>query len=422
MKLPKQPLKKYLIKYPCPPSKGNIMIVKIFMYLLAIALSIAFALYLSASIGWTFVYVLVLAPIFSLIITYVLSRKSRVTLSADIDRTMLYKGETVTLKVTAKNRSIFPVPAVKVRLSVPQVLEPAESASSLVISIMPRSEAVVEMQYKAKVWGVYNIGAENAFLHDFMGFFRFAMPCADSVCEVKIFPDIPEIPGDAPLLRSAAESARFADDSEETKENDGLNLFAGMPGYTHREYTEGDPVRRINWKLSSKRDKYMVRLDDEIESIQQNIVLDTCGGNDVYENERAVEGMLAAALGLLKCGFESTVYCRFNGVYETFAITEPADVSALQTRLADYRFSSADDVMDGKKVRSRIPVSEISADGSAKAIMLYTPLFDRKLTAEISAAEEQGITCAVVSSDSVSVGSAYQVWRLNEDYSAELLS
>ena len=33
-----------------------------------------------------------------------------------------------------------------------------------------------------------------------------------------------------------------------------------------------------------------------------------------------------------------------------------------------------------------------------------------------------GIMSAVISSDSVSAGNAYQIWKLNEDYSAELIS
>ncbi len=390
------------------------MISKIIMYLLAIALGVLFALFLSAKVGWTFVYVLVCAPIFSFFVTLFLHKRKSVSLTADVNRTMLYKRETVTLKITAKNRSIFPVPAVKIRLSVPDNLIPEKDTSGYVISIPPRSETAVEINFTAKVWGACYIGAESAALYDFLGVFRFNMPSAGLLREVKIIPDVPEMPGDAPLLRAAAENARFADDSEETKETEGLNRFAGMPGYTHREYTEGDPVRRINWKLSSKRDKYMVRLDDEIESIQQNLALDCVGGSSVYENERAVEGILAAALGLLKCGFEPTVYCRFGGVYEVFEISEPADVSTLQTRFADYKFISAAENFKGR----RIP--DISENGGA--VLLYTPCFDKRLAAEISAAEDNGIMTAAVCSDPKEAGNAYQIWRLNEDYSAELLT
>lgn len=390
------------------------MLSKIFLYILAIAFGVFFALYLSAPVGWTFVYVLVCAPIFSYLVTLVISLRKTVSLRVDVNRTMLYKKEGVTLKIMLKNRSLLPVPAIRIKLAEPKNLTAGESAA-YVVSIPPRTERVIEVNYSAKVWGVCFVGIENAVLYDFMGFFRFAMPFSEGLCEIRVFPDVPEIPGDAPLLRSAAEAAKFSDDSEETKESDGFARFGGMPGYTHKDYEEGDPVRRINWKLSSKRDKYMVRLDDEIESVQQTIVLDACGGEDVFENERAVEGMLAAALGLLKCGFETTVLCCFRGVFTSFEITEPADISALQTKLAEYSFA----VQPYKG--ERIPVDILTESGSGKGILFYTPFFDKKLTAEISAAAERGVTTVAISSDTVSMGSAYQVWRLNSDFSAELL-
>lgn len=398
--------------------------VNAFLYLLAIAISVAFALYLSASIGWTFVYMLVCAPIFSFGITFFLTKNNRVTIVSDVDRTMLYKGEKSTMRIIVRNRSIFPVPAVKIRVAATGGLAPEDDCSCYVVSVSPRSDSIVEINYKAKVWGRYIIGSESAFMHDFTGFFKFRMSCLNSINEVKVFPDVPEMQGDSPLLRSAVEAARFADDSEETTESESVTGFSGMPGYTHREYVEGDPVRRINWKLSSKRDKYMVRLDDEIESIRQNIVLDSIGGSNIYENERAVEGMLAAALGLLKCGFESTVYCRFNGVYEVFSISEAGDISVLQTRLADFSFERqpAERQPSSQKKQVRVPVDEMLSAGGSKALLVYTSLLDSGLSSEITSAEEQGMTCAVVTSEKIISGNAERLWRINEDYSAELLA
>ena len=393
--------------------------VNVFLYLFAIVIGVVFALCLSAPIGWTFVYMLVCAPLFSFAITFFLTKNNRVTISSDIDRTMLYKGEKSALKIIVRNRSIFPVPAVKIKVAAIGGLESEDDCSCYVVSVSPRSESIVKINYKAKVWGRYVIGAESAFMHDFMGFFKFRMSCLNSVNEVKVFPDVPEIQGDSPLLRSAVEAARFADDSEETTESENVTGFSGMPGYTHREYVEGDPVRRINWKLSSKRDKYMIRLDDEIESIKQNIVLDSTGGSNIYENERAVEGMLAAALGLLKCGFESTIYCRFNGTYEEFPISEPGDVSALQTRLADFSFERQ---LSGQKKQIRIPVDEMMSSGGSRALMVYTSLLDNNLSGEVALAEEQGMTCAVVTSEKIISGTAERMWRINEDYTAELLA
>lgn len=391
------------------------MLAKIFLYFIAVGFGVFFALYMNAYIGWTFVYMLVCAPIFSFIVTFVLTRGKRITLTMDISRSMLYKRETTILRITAKNRSLLPVPAIKIKLAVPQGLTQSADTSSYVINISPRSQAVIEVEYKAAIWGACNIGAESVFLHDFMGFFKFALPCKSLLCEIKVFPDILEISGDTPLLRAVSEAAKFADDNEETKENDGINTFGGMPGYTHRDYELGDPIRRINWKLSAKRDKYMVRLDEEIESIHQTIVLDPCGGSSVIENERAVEGALAASLGLLKCGFEVTFLCKFNNEFIKFEITESSDLTALQTNLAAYSFK---DVSFGTPYsEERIPLKNLTENMKSSAILFYTSLFDKRLSSEITTANSQGIFVSVISTDSVGNGSANQIWQLNSDYS-----
>ena len=66
----------------------------------------------------------------------------------------------------------------------------------------------------------------------------------------------------------------------------------------------------------------------------------------------------------------------------------------------------------------RIPTDSVAGKG----ILLYTSLFDSKLSAEISSAEEQGITSVVITAGNASTGNARQIWKLNEDYSAELLN
>lgn len=391
------------------------IISKIILFLFSICLGVLFALYFSAPVGWMFVYIFVLASLISIIITFILKYGNKITLTYDVERTMLYKGEKAVLKIILKNDSILPVPAVKVSLIVSQALESEEKYESRVVSIPPRSETIIEMRYKAKIWGVCRTGVESTVLYDFMGFLNFRLDCEKAVCELKIFPNIPEIQYDSLLLRSIVDTAKFVDDSEETHEST-VNSFAGMPGYVYREYMEGDPIRRINWKLSSKRYKYMVRLNDELETVHLNIVLDCCGGKDALINERAVEGVLGIALGLNKIGYYVTVYCCFEGVYQTFEISEPADVTKLQIKLADYRFSD-------EKSMDRIPLALISDKENLRAMLIYTPSSDVRLATAISETEKQGMNVVVVTSDNASEAKGIsRIWQLNDDYSADLIS
>ena len=63
--------------------------------------------------------------------------------------------------------------------------------------------------------------------------------------------------------------------------------FGGFPGYDNREYVPGDPLKRINWKQSAKRNKLLVRLDDEMAARAIHVVLDSVFEKHKVNVERA---------------------------------------------------------------------------------------------------------------------------------------
>ncbi|MBO7395493.1 MAG: DUF58 domain-containing protein [Ruminococcus sp.] len=91
------------------------------------------------------------------------------------------------------------------------------------------------------------------------------------------------------------------------------------PGYEHREYVHGDPLKRVNWKLSSKKDKLMVRLDEAVASVQPMIVLDLYRSSSAKPEEAILgeEQIIRSVFGLLsllvKQGIASTLIYRSAG-------------------------------------------------------------------------------------------------------------
>lgn len=387
---------------------------RIFGYIIALTIAVFFALYLNAPAGWTLFYVMAAAPVFSLLVTFITYKCGFVSVSADVSGNMVYKGESVKLRITVSNSSILPVPAVTVRLRSCSGFA-ADGKNVYVISVSPRSSTVLEVKLKAKMWGREYIGADSIVICDFLKIAEFPMYIERGLnsfaCEVRVFPNIPDIPSDTPLVRSAAESIRFSDDSEDTKESDKNNISGGMPGYTHREYVEGDPIRRINWKLSSKRDVYMVRLDDEIEAMQQVIVLDSVG-SEHYLDERIVEGMLAVVFSLFRLGFESTVWINTKHGFVPHDISDYGDVTALQSALADYDF------IHGRRGVLRIPSEELQNKKQSGGIMLFTSSGDRELAAEIESVRGGGMSVTTAAAGETTALPS-PCWLIAEDYTAE---
>ena len=253
----------------------------VFGYLLAMGLCVFFALYMSAPAGWTFFYMLAAVPVFSLILLVVTRCTDCLEITASADSSMVYKNEEFLYRIKIRNKSILPVPVIIIKMQGSGAEEKPYSTA-----VYTKGTTEFSISFKAEIWGVEKIGIKEIRIGDFLNIISLPIYKDDGryISTIKVFPDIPDVPSDSPLIRSAADTIRFSDECEDTKESDGFNFFGGMPGYTHRPYVPGDPVKRINWKLTSKRNEYMVRLDDEIEAMQQVIVLDSKGVSDRRTN------------------------------------------------------------------------------------------------------------------------------------------
>ena len=87
-----------------------------------------------------------------------------------------------------------------------------------------------------------------------------------------------------------------------------------MPGYEHRDYIPGDSLKRINWKLSSKRRHLMVRQDEPIALARLSVVLDFRRAAGELPPEQCFameEQIIETALGFLmlcaRCGYPCTL-------------------------------------------------------------------------------------------------------------------
>ena len=377
---------------PKKQSRAAALIVRCFGYVIALGLSLVFALYMSAPTGWTFFYVLAAALVFSLIVqlmTFISYKKGLIRAEMSFGSTLVYKNEELKLHIRLTNDSLLPISNIKIKLAKTDGAVYDSSVFSAAVSA--KGSTSFDAVIKPTMWGALHIDEAKITISDFMNFISFGVKTLPSSEKVYVFPDIPEISPDCPFIRSAADAMRFSDESEDTKENDSYSMFGGMPGFTHREYAEGDPIKRINWKLSSKKDAYYVRLDDEIEAMQQTVVIDS-GGTNRRLCERSVEGSLGVCSALLKLGFESSVWFRTENGFESHEVNDEASLSELQTALARYEFSSPEKT-------PRLPVKELCDAEKIGAAMLFTPCADALLKAEMDHAENYGLKFTAIAHD-----------------------
>ena len=155
-----------------------------------------------------------------------------------------------------------------------------------------------------------------------------------------------------------------------------------MPGYDHRPYVPGDPIKRINWKLSSKRDIYMIRLDEQIRGSGQLFFLDCppYEPDDLNLTVRdcVIEGALTMFTMLLREGREATFFYCSEGLWLSEEIHNMADVYRLQEELAGLSPCEPPTLIPPELLSSsKTPICFTAAlageEGSAMSIVSQSP-------------------------------------------------
>jgi uncharacterized protein (DUF58 family) len=374
--------------------------------LIILVIAVLFALAMDSETGWTFAAVIVCGVLFSIfVIRVLLIPLKAVSVKTDISAEMLYKGEVLTVTVTAFNKTIVPVPDLRCEFTEPATLTLTETSKKRAdLTLSSKTEATASEQYRAISWGKSTVGVREFILRDFLNIFSFKPKYLNKpqTFTVRVFPDIPEIASDSPIVKTTVNELKFDNETEDTEEAATPFVQGGYPGYTHREYNPGDPLKRINWKLSAKRDELYVRADDEVESMRQTIVLDPVGGAARIYDERAVEAVLGLTMALVRDGFKTTVWYMHSGEFAHFDCAEPFDLTELQRLFAEYDFAAVTDV-------PRIPSDGIIAAKGAAAVLFVSPAGD--IAAVAAKAENDGLRLTTVSSG-IGIGD----WTVTENY------
>lgn len=287
-------------------------------YIQALSFAVLFLLFISGGVGWALIYILVGMAVFS-IVTLTISRKN-FTVGLSVSGGMAECGERVKFSVTAEKTGFCFLPYIEVSVN-------AQGENIRVrTSLLFRKSAVVECSFRAAHGGLNTVTADSASLRDMFGFLRLKKAIG-AIGTMAVYPAYIEYNGPEPAPKMLP-----AENDEE--ESSPLLMGGGMPGYEHREYAAGDPPKKVNYKLSAKRGKLMVRIDDPAACAPVNVLIG-CGAEPVC-------GDIAFALARRVCGRGGTVRVEFCGESFTAASAETAE--RLREWLAFRRYGGASDV------------------------------------------------------------------------------
>ena len=266
-----------------------------------------FTFYIDGEMGMILIAFMIFAPAISFIMA--IYARDRIKISFNCDA-YVKKHSTLKVTVTAEKTGFFPLAVVEVKLKASEVFE--ENDKIYRFSMVGEDKKTFTLEYKAQTGGNGEISVENIYSCGFLGFLKFKVNNIFQPVSIGVIPEIPEIKTSSQFFRNIADVVLTSDEEED---NDTMMLFSSntTPGYEHREYVAGDPLKRINWKLSTKKDKLMVRLDEAAASAQPMILFDLFRKNDSKPNMAIIseERLIQSVFGLLSALVRQGIACTF---------------------------------------------------------------------------------------------------------------
>jgi hypothetical protein rflaF_11145 len=224
------------------------MIITKIVFLLMIIICVMFyILYL-----WDFALVLLVVTAALPLVMFIAALILKHNIKAEIIITeqSVSKNHAFPVQLCLTNKSFIPIGKAEARIDYYNIFSNQITTFYLDMPVQARNTQKITFQLSSKFCGIVNIRTEYINIYDPIRMFRFKT--AKKVgSSISIMPEIYEIDGTVSFTdRINEESNAFS----ETKPGDDPSEIFDL-----REYNAGDRLNRIHWKLSSKKDNFIVK-------------------------------------------------------------------------------------------------------------------------------------------------------------------
>lgn len=351
---------------------------------------------------WSF---LIIAPLLSFLLTFRGRRNVRVQLEAP---TYVAKGKSFAALVRLGSDGRLPVPFVRFGMLQNPCFSQAD-ARNVQCSLMPGEPLEIRQSMTAVYAGCGKLALDTAEISDYLGLINLTIQDLPESLTVGVIPEIPSLTDAGIMLHTVTDIVATQDEDEE--ESSAAFSSVSMPGYIHRDYVPGDNLRRINWKLSAKRQKLMVRMDEAAATVRPSVILDLCNAEYTEEQLKMRETLMEGALGFLMLLVRQGIACSLRFASECSwkcIVLENEDA----VRAAAVDLATADFRHDGCRL-DRSALQE-----KAGAFLVYTANPDAELSQTFSQFHNHGYLCCVVPRllQKNSIAHTDAVWTLSEDF------
>lgn len=226
---------------------------------------------------------LLIMPVISLLITIIQRFAFKLTFDSELQKAE--RGDNLKFRITALNRFILPCSNILITALMPGTMD--KSDARLIFSLCPFQKKNLYLTYGAEFRGEYECTLDKVYFYDYFKLFRLGKKL-NITKKILIIPKLYDT--------DAAELLSVSSDEESQAQ---ISTALGSERSFIRKYADGDDVRRIHWKLSSKQEDYMVWQSAQSRTVENIIICDTSnsvfssrprGGNSDIEASEAEQG------------------------------------------------------------------------------------------------------------------------------------
>ena len=254
--------------------------------------------------------VLLVLPVVSFVINFVMLRMLVVTQNVPDS---ILKTEEGVLRVRLHNRTPLPFINVECRFVTNEYAVKIDKSQSS--GINPIATVVHELPFLAVFRGKYPLGLEEIWAFDFMGLFRLKRKY-NIPGEIVILPQIVEFTGIPFSINIMSEASSRFDHRDED-----YSMISDI-----RPYIPTDSIKRVHWKLTAKRNEWLVKVFQSNALNCVTVILDSLAVSAKEEEKYFLEDKIAeTALGLARYCLKKAMPVDFidTGGSKTRAVTLP---------------------------------------------------------------------------------------------------
>ncbi|MBN4067555.1 MAG: hypothetical protein COA82_10480 [Alkaliphilus sp.] len=213
-----------------------------------------------------------------------------------INKTEVMAGETVEIKYTISNNTVLSFPRLELQNEIAYRLS-GDRPMATSFYLEPKSSYRNELRVFCNRRGLYEVGEIKLIIKDVFGICAYEKKITDSIY-LKAYPAIIELKD----LRIRAGQQFGGVKTKNVFFQDNTEIF------DIREYQAEEPAKKINWKISAKYDKLLVRNYELRGDAQVIVIIDSCKSSYIDDRERLIEDkVVEIAISVIKYCLEMSI-------------------------------------------------------------------------------------------------------------------